>query len=180
MSIRPGATILPRASMVSAASPLMSASTAAILPAMIATSRTASSPTDGSITRPPLMMRSYAAADALPTQASDAADVQRNWRLFIMVLPFPNIDDGCNFYHKVRAERVLTTQAGIAVRVRPPSREHWHISTLAMVEPRAVRHGPGTGSFFGHCRGAASPCPQGRCRGPSDREMVSSYASSQQ
>jgi hypothetical protein len=58
MSIRPGVTILPLASIVSAASPVIVASTAAILPPAIATSRTPSSMTDGSTTRPPLMMRS--------------------------------------------------------------------------------------------------------------------------
>src|SRR5215467_3528741 len=97
MSMRPGATILPRASMVSVASPLISASTAAILPATIAMSRTASSPTDGSITRPPLMTRSYVAADTIPTQANDAADAQRNWRRFIMVLPFRTSTTGVTF-----------------------------------------------------------------------------------
>jgi hypothetical protein len=58
ISIRPGATILPRASIVSVGSPAMLASTAAILPPAIATSRTASSPTEGSMTRPFLMIRS--------------------------------------------------------------------------------------------------------------------------
>src|ERR1700737_3737653 len=44
MSIKPGATILPRTSTVSVASPAMLASTAAILPPAIATSRMASRP----------------------------------------------------------------------------------------------------------------------------------------
>src|SRR5215472_8696210 len=58
ISISPGATILPRASIVWEASAAMSASTATILPPAIATSRIASSPAEGSMTRPPLMRRS--------------------------------------------------------------------------------------------------------------------------
>src|SRR5215510_15047290 len=88
MSIRPGVTILPLASIVSAASPAIFASTAAILPPAIATSRIASSPTEGSMTRPPLMSRSYVAASAPGAGANiavAAVDVARNWRRFIMV-----------------------------------------------------------------------------------------------
>jgi hypothetical protein len=58
VDVDPGATILPRASITAAVSPVMFGSTAAILPAAIATSRTASSATDGSMTRPPLTIRS--------------------------------------------------------------------------------------------------------------------------
>src|SRR5262249_8140379 len=58
ISISPGATILPRASIVWEASPAMSASTTTILPPAIATSRIALSPAEGSMTRPPLIRRS--------------------------------------------------------------------------------------------------------------------------
>ncbi len=58
MSIKPGTTSLPRASSVAAASAESVGSTAAIRPAAMPTSRTASSRSDGSMTRPPLMMRS--------------------------------------------------------------------------------------------------------------------------
>src|SRR5882672_11582483 len=105
MSIRPGATILPRASMVSAASPLMSASTAATLPATIATSRTASSPTDGSITRPPLMTRSYVRCRHLTNAGERRGRCAEELAPIHHGPPFPNIDDGCNLYYKVRAER---------------------------------------------------------------------------
>jgi len=64
MSISPGTTSLPRAPIVSAASPTIPASTAAIRPCTIATSRIASIRSEGSMTRPPLMIRSYVAACA--------------------------------------------------------------------------------------------------------------------
>src|SRR6516165_1482200 len=86
MSIRPEVTILPRASIVAAVSPVMFGSTAAILPAAIATSRTPSSPTEGSMTRPPLMIRSKPAARALGTRAQTAAPAaaDTNWRRVII------------------------------------------------------------------------------------------------
>src|SRR3984957_16384686 len=73
VSIRPAVTTLPRASMVAAASAAMLASTATILSPEIATSRIASRPIEGSITRPPLMTRSYVAANALGIPARNAA-----------------------------------------------------------------------------------------------------------
>ncbi len=90
MSSRPGTTILPRASTVSAASAAMFASTAAIRPPAIATSRIASTLSEGSITRPPLMIRSYlgVCARTLVTRAkaaAPAAAAQTNWRRFSMV-----------------------------------------------------------------------------------------------
>jgi hypothetical protein len=60
------------------------------LAAGIATSRIASSPTEGSMTSPPLMIRSKVAARTVGTRANIAAPVaaaHMNWRLFIMVLP---------------------------------------------------------------------------------------------
>jgi hypothetical protein len=82
---------LSRASSVSTPSAAIDGATAAMVPRVIATSRTASSPIDGSITRPPLMIRSKAAARALGTPASSMAPVtapaRTNWRRFIMVPP---------------------------------------------------------------------------------------------
>src|SRR5262245_2609226 len=90
MSMRPGATILLRASIVSVASPAILASIAAIFPPAIATSRMASIPTEGSMTRPPLIIRSYVAANASgarPNNTALAAAAHTNWRRFIMVVP---------------------------------------------------------------------------------------------
>src|SRR5258708_22944969 len=55
------------------------------------------------------MTRSYVAADTLPTQANDAADAQRNWRLFIMVLPFRTSTTGVTF--TTRCERSVPSLA---------------------------------------------------------------------
>jgi hypothetical protein len=79
-----------RASMTAAPSAAMFASTAAIRPPAIATSRVASSLTEGSITRPPLTMRSWlrAAANSSAARANTArvaAAARTNWRQFIMV-----------------------------------------------------------------------------------------------
>ena len=94
MSISPGTTSLPRASIVSAGSPAMLASTAAMRPCAIATSRIASIRSEGSMTRPPLMIRSYVAVwakafGARVTSAAPAAAAWRNWRRFIMVNVLP-------------------------------------------------------------------------------------------
>src|SRR5215204_72307 len=82
MSIRPGTTSLPAASIVAAASVAARlASTAAIRPPVMATSRTASSRRDGSITRPPLISRSNLAANSprAPVSAATPAAPAR-WR----------------------------------------------------------------------------------------------------
>ena len=73
MSINPGATILPRASIVSLASPMILGSMATMRPPAIATSRMPSSPTEGSTTRPPLMTKSYVAARTFGMRANIAA-----------------------------------------------------------------------------------------------------------
>src|SRR5262249_37864330 len=87
MSIRPGATILPRASMVSVALAVMLGATAAILPALMATSRTPSMPTEGTMTPPPLLTNSKLiganAYGAWPSIAALAV-APRNWRRFNM------------------------------------------------------------------------------------------------
>jgi hypothetical protein len=79
MSIKPGTTNLPRASVVSVALAGILAWTAAMRPSAIATSRIAFSLRDGSTTRPPLTIRSYFAAGAaselgIPTIAAVAVD----------------------------------------------------------------------------------------------------------
>src|SRR5712691_5685669 len=91
MSSRPGTTILPRASKVSAASAERLASTAAMRPPSIATSRIASTLSEGSITRPPLMIRSYVAGAARTSvtranaAAPAAAAALTNWRRFSII-----------------------------------------------------------------------------------------------
>src|SRR5687768_8050892 len=87
MSIKPGTTSLPRASIVWAAPAAMLGSTAAMRPLAMAMSRTASSRTDGSMTRPPRMTRSYfavCAANRRGARANAAAAVatDRNCRRF--------------------------------------------------------------------------------------------------
>ena len=59
--------------MVSAASPAMLASTAAMRPPAIATSRIALILSEGSMTRPPLTIKSYVAANTFDTRAHIAA-----------------------------------------------------------------------------------------------------------
>jgi len=66
-------TDLPRASIMSAASAAMLASTAAMRPPAIATSRIALILSEGSITRPPLMIKSYVAASTFDARANIAA-----------------------------------------------------------------------------------------------------------
>ena len=88
ISISPGTTSLPRASMVSAAPAGMLAAIAAIRPWAMATSRIASSLREGSMTRPPLTIRSYftvaAASTSTPrTNVAAPVAVQTNWRRFI-------------------------------------------------------------------------------------------------
>src|SRR5688572_11243832 len=89
MSISPGTTSLPRASIVAVALPTMLVSTAAMRPRATATSRIPSMRREGSITRPPLMIRSYVAACANAlgrslTSVVPAAAAQRNWRRFMI------------------------------------------------------------------------------------------------
>src|SRR5256712_2056487 len=90
MSIKPGTTSLPRASMTSDASPAVLVSIAAIGPPAIATSRMASSLREGSMTRPLLMIKSYFAgagvnAFGLRISAAAPAAAPRNCRLFSIV-----------------------------------------------------------------------------------------------
>ncbi len=87
MSMRPGTTSLPPASNVSAAElAAMSGRIAAILPSLTATSATRSKRRDGSMTRPPLMTRSYCAARRsgslarLESAAAPVAATERNLR----------------------------------------------------------------------------------------------------
>src|SRR2546423_10800849 len=88
MSISPGTTSFPRASITSAVPAAISVLTAMIRPPPTATSRTASSPRDGSMTRPPLMTRSYAvAASKLRPQADKAAPRQKSRRVMRELLP---------------------------------------------------------------------------------------------
>src|SRR5262249_37164808 len=89
MSIRPRATILPPASIVSVAAPAVFGPTGAVFPAATATARTASSPTQGASPRPPLMGGPCGPRNAPGARASiaaAAAEVQRNWRRLIMVV----------------------------------------------------------------------------------------------
>src|SRR5665213_1370963 len=85
MSIKPGTTNLPRASIVSTASARMAAAIDAIRPLAIATSRIASSLRAGSMTRPPLTIRSYFTAASAGTRIHVAAPAaaQTNCRRFI-------------------------------------------------------------------------------------------------
>src|SRR5262245_24300897 len=73
MSRRPGTTSLPRASIMSAASAEMLGAIAAMRPLAIATSRTASSLAAGSMTRPPLTIRSKRLDWAARETAADAS-----------------------------------------------------------------------------------------------------------
>src|SRR5262245_12089887 len=89
MSISPGTTSLPRASMISADSPVTLALMATMRPLEIATSRTASRRDDASMTRPPLMIRSYLSRvveNADGAQANNAAHEAwyTNWRRFML------------------------------------------------------------------------------------------------
>src|ERR1051326_4967744 len=92
MSISPGATILPRASIVSPASPSMAGPIAAMRPPLTARSPTRSRPTDGSMMRPLRMSKSYGfAANTVGIRASIAAPAiaAANRRRLPMVLPPP-------------------------------------------------------------------------------------------
>src|SRR5215475_5161003 len=89
MSISLGTTSLPRASIISADSPVTLALMATMRPLEIATSRTASRRDDASMTRPPLMIRSYLSRvveNADGAQANNAAHEAwyTNWRRFML------------------------------------------------------------------------------------------------
>src|ERR1700733_6050035 len=87
MSIKPGTTNLPCASIVSVALADMLAPTATIRPSAIATSRIAFSLREGSMTRPPLTIRSHftgVAANRPGIAANVAVAAKTNWRRVFM------------------------------------------------------------------------------------------------
>src|SRR5262249_29724438 len=131
MSMRPGATILLRASIVSLASPAILASIVAIFPPAIATSRMASIPTEGSMTRPPLIIRSYVAANAFgarPNNTELAAAVHTNWLRFIMVVL------QCD-----KTRSALRTPRSTLISGAPPPRRPLRGTRLTFAESKQTR-----------------------------------------